>query len=289
MSGIVWLALDGVGHPADAPPDSAWEQELPALGPLTRAGLALDTRLGVPGLPQSGTGQSCWLTGRDAVRAMGEHFGPYPGPTLQTLLRQHSLPVRLTAAGGRAAILNFYPPAYFAAHARRPRHGCFPYSFLAAGLSLNPAGVPNVSPTLGLSYGSPWTATHTPIELRRQGQHIARAARQHDLLVLDLWLSDLLGHQGGLDAPPELLPAARRYFQQLDALIAGLQDGGARLMLSSDHGNIENLSVKAHTLARVPFAGQGVALGQPANIAGAGAVVASWFGLSAEHEKAVQR
>ena len=285
MSGIVWLALDGVGHPADAPPGSIWEQDLPALGPLTRAGLALDATLGVPGLPQSGTGQSCWLTGQDAVRVMGEHFGPYPGPTLQALLRQSSLPVRLTRAGGSAQLLNFYPPGYLEAHARRPRHGCFPFSFLAAGLSLNPPGLPSISPTLGLSYGSPWAATHTPSELRRQGQQIARAAQHHDLLVLDVWLSDLLGHQGKPDAPPELLFAARRYFQQLDALIAGLQDGGARLFVGSDHGNIENLSVKAHTLARVPFAGCGVKLGQPANIAEAGAVVASWFGLTTAHEK----
>ncbi|MCD0167460.1 metalloenzyme domain protein, partial [Deinococcus sp. 12RED42] len=42
MRGIVWLALDGVGHPQDAPPGSVWEQDLPALRPLIDAGLALE-------------------------------------------------------------------------------------------------------------------------------------------------------------------------------------------------------------------------------------------------------
>ena len=279
MTGLVWLALDGVGHPDDAPPGSAWEQDLPALRPLIDAGLALDTTLGVPGTPQSGTGQSCALTGRDAVRVMGEHFGPYPGPTLQKLLREESLPVRLTQMGGAAALLNFYPPGYFAAHERRPRHGCFPFSFLAAGLPLNPPGLPSVSPTLGLRYGSPWVPSLEPSELRSQGRAVARASETHDLLVLDLWLSDLLGHEGRLGAPPELLAAARRYLQHLDALLASLLDGGARVVISSDHGNFEDLGIKGHTVARVPFAGSGVELGAPADIVGAGAVMRAWFGV----------
>lgn len=285
MSGVIWLALDGVGHPADAPPDSVWDQDLPTLRPLIDAGLALDAALGVPGLPQSGTGQSCWLTGQDAVRLMGkggagEHFGPHPGPTLQALLREFSLPVRLTRAGGRAALLNVYPPGYFAAHAQRPRYGCFPFSFLAAGLALNPPGLPGVSPLLGLRHDFPWAAAQSLDDQRRVGEGLARAAEDHDLLVLDLWLSDLLGHQGKPDAPLELRQAGRRYLQHLDALLAGMLNAGARIVISSDHGNFENLSVKAHTLARVPFAGSGVALCQPGNIVEAGAVMAGWFGLS---------
>jgi len=284
MSGVIWLALDGVGHPEDAPPGSVWEQDLPTLRPLIDAGLALDATLGVPGLPQSGTGQSCWLTGQNAVRLMGrggagEHFGPHPGPTLQALLREASLPVRLTRAGLKAALLNFYPPGYFAAHAKRPRYGCFPFSFLAAGLPLNPPNLPSVSPTLGLSYGSPWAATHSLDDLRRVGESVARAAEQADLLVLDLWLSDMLGHEGRPDAPPQLLTAGQRYLRHLDALLAGMLAAGGRAVISSDHGNFENLNIKAHTTARVPFAGSGMALGSPSDIMQAGAQLAGWFGL----------
>lgn len=289
MSAVIWLALDGVGHPLDAPSGSVWEQDLPALRPIIDAGHALDATLGVTGLPQSGTGQSCWLTGQDAVRMMGkggvgEHFGPHPGPTLQALLREASLPVRLTRAGLSAALLNFYPRGYFAAHAKRPRYGCFPFSFLAAGLLLNPPNLPSVSPTLGLSYGSPWAAMQTLSELSRIGEEVARAAYNHDLLVLDLWLSDFIGHAGRPDAPPELYAAGRRYMQHLDAVLGGVLSAGGRVVISSDHGNFEDLGIKSHTVARVPFAGYGVELisssGQPTNIVQAGAVMASWFGLS---------
>lgn len=279
FAGLVWLALDGVGHPADAPPGSVWDQDLPTLRPLVDAGLALDTTLGVPGLPQSGTGQSCWLTGQDAVRYMGEHFGPHPGPTLQRLLRAAGLPGQLTQSGGRAALVNHYSPEYFAAQERRPRVGCFPYAFGAAGLALNPPDVPAIPATLGLSYAEPWTPVRGLPELARLGEALGRAAQGADLLVADLWFGDLLGHRGRAPTPPKVLAAGRAYLARVDALLEGTLHAGARVVLGSDHGNLEDLNVKAHTVARVPFAGAGVDLGAATDIVQAGQVLAGWFGL----------
>lgn len=279
MTGLVWLALDGVGHPQDAPEGSVWEAEVPTLRALVEGGRALDATLGVPGLPQSGTGQACWLTGRDAVRLMGEHFGPYPGPTLQRLLRAEAFPGQLVRAGGRAALANHYPPAYFAAQARRPRMGCFPFSFRAAGLELNPPDVPPVSPTLGLGYAAPWPEQTSPAEVARLGTALARAACTYDLLVCDLWFGDHLGHLGREPLPVAVWQAAAAYLTRVDALLTGLLDAGARVVLSSDHGNLENLRVKAHTVARVPLAGVGVRLGSPLNVVQGGQLLAGWLGL----------
>lgn len=280
MTGVVWAALDGVGHPLDAPPGSPWEQNLPTLRPLVDSGLALDATLGVPGLPQSGTGQACWLTGLDAVALMGEHFGPQPGPTLQRLLREHSLPERLRAAGGRAALLNYYAPAYFEAQrGGRNRMGCFPFSFQAAGLPLNPPDVPLVRASLGLNYAAPWAPFASVEEQFDLGREIATAAREWDVLVMDLWFSDLLGHEGRPEPRPDVHAAARAYLHRVDALLRGLLDAGARVILSSDHGNMEDLSVKSHTLAPVPFAGVGVPLGSPSNVVEGGRQVAALLAL----------
>ena len=275
---LIWLALDGVGHPDDALPGSPWETELLTLRPFVDAGLALDATLGVPGLPQSATGQTCWLTGQNAVAAMGEHFGPQPGPTLRRMLDELSLPVRLTRTGRRAALLNFYPPPYFAAQAKRPRHGCFPYSFLAAGLPLNPPGLPLLSPTLGLDYRAPWSARESLDDWRRRGEALA-AVQDHDLLVFDAWFSDLLGHEGRGPPPAGLQQAGADYLRRLDALLGGLLNAGAAVVLSSDHGNFENLGVKSHTLARVPFAASGLDPGGPVDILGGGQVLRKFYGL----------
>jgi len=275
---LIWLALDGVGHPADAPAGSPWETDLPTLRPFVEGGLALDATLGVSGLPQSATGQTCWLTGQDAVEAMHGHFGPQPGPTLRRMLDEEALPVRLTRTGRRAALLNVYPPGYFAAQERRPRHGCFPYSFLAAGLPLNPPALPLLSPTLGLSYAAPWHAADRLSDWQRRGKAVA-AVRNHDLLVFDAWFGDLLGHEGRDPVPEGVREAGAEYLRRLDALLHGLLQGGARVVLSSDHGNFENLHVKAHTLARVPFAASGVDLGTPRTVLEGGRVLRKIYGL----------
>ncbi|PYE51858.1 metalloenzyme domain protein [Deinococcus yavapaiensis] len=248
---LIWLALDGVGHPADAPLGSPWEADLPTLRPFVEEGQPLDATLGVPGLPQSATGQTTWLTGENAVEVMGEHFGPRPGPTLRPLL-ERALPARLAKAGARVELLNFFPPAYF--QRSRFQHGCFPLSVLLAGRTLDPPGFPLVPPTLGLDFEAPWRPSNLLDDVRREGERVALASGEADLLILDLWFSDLLGH-AGRPVPNEALDAAgRAYLGRLDAFLSGLLSKGASVVLSSDHGNFENLRVKTHTLARVPFA-----------------------------------
>lgn len=284
MTGVVWLALDGVGHPLDAPTGSPWEQSLPTLRPLIDAGLALDAGLGVEGLPQSGTGQACWLTGQDAVRLMGEHFGPHPGPTLQRLLREASLPVRLKEAGATVALANDYAPPFLEALHRaqtggRNRLGCIPYSFQAANLPFNSPEIPLLRASLGLNYQEPWTPFQTLPEVIAAGEALAKAAKNWDLIVCDLWLSDLLGHEGRNPVPPAVQSAAFAYLARLDALLYGLLEQGAKVVISSDHGNLENLKVKSHTLARVPFAGAGIPLGSPTNVVEAGQQLALMCGL----------
>jgi Metalloenzyme superfamily len=279
---LVWLALDGVGHPADAPAGGPWARaHLPTLGPLLARGQALDAALGVPGLPQSATGQSCWLTGQNAVAVMGEHFGPQPGPTLRRLLAAASWPVRLQAAGRQVALLNPYPPPYF--QQTRLRHGCFPYSILAAGLPLNPPGLPLVSPTLGLQYSAPWTVVQQAAHWRALGEQVGRL-RGPDLLILDLWMSDVLGHQGRPHQSPAVQQAAQHWLEHLDALVTGLADVGAAVIITSDHGNFENLQVKTHTVSRVPFAALNVPLPQVADIVQGGQAIASLLGLEYQHD-----
>nr|WP_183987760.1 metalloenzyme domain protein [Deinobacterium chartae] len=246
---------------------SVWEQPLPTLEALLARGLRLDARLGVAGLPQSGTGQTAWLSGVNAAAHMGRHYGPWPGPSLKPLLEE-STPVRLARAGGRVALLNDYPEGYF-----RPgrRHGCVPYSALAAGLELNPAGLPSVSPLLGLDYQAPWAPLAHEDDLRRQGERVARATRELDLALIDLWLSDHLGHLGQTSVPQAVLQAGRAYLRRLEAFVSGLLEGGGELVLSSDHGNLEDLSTGSHTYANVPLLASHLELPPLTDIARAGA------------------
>lgn len=123
---VIILFLDGVGlGEADPEANPFMHAELPAVqsllgvSHLTReaagtvtsqaALLGLDAQLGVPGLPQSATGQTTILTGRNAPAALGEHSGPYPNPILRELLAQESIFKTLLRAGQPVAYANAYP------------------------------------------------------------------------------------------------------------------------------------------------------------------------------------
>ena len=100
---ILVLFLDGVGIGPDDPDRNPflqaklpafrglWGGRVPTLSDPAPAGsrgvaFPMDATLGVEGLPQSGTGQVALLTGRNAPRIFGRHFGPWPPVSLRPLL-----------------------------------------------------------------------------------------------------------------------------------------------------------------------------------------------------------
>ena len=97
----------------------------------------IDARLGFDGLPQSATGQTALLTGRNGAEIMNGHYGPWPGPTLKRVLDEGTLFSEVLAEGRKAQLANVYPPGYFRALAGRKRRVNVPvYAAQAAGLEL---------------------------------------------------------------------------------------------------------------------------------------------------------
>jgi hypothetical protein len=158
------------------------------------------------------------------------------------------------------------------------KHGCIPQSVLGAGRKLNPDGFPPISPILGLEYNPPFVAIHSLEQLRAQGREAGHAARGLDLGLLDLWLSDTLGHLGGTPTNPDVQGGARRYMRHLDAFLGGVLESGCAFVVSSDHGNFEDLSLRTHTYARVPLLSHGLELPLCADIAEGGRAIAALFG-----------
>ena len=87
--------------------------------PLPAGGRAVlaDACLGVPGRPQSATGQTAIFTGENAPAHVGHVLG-FPNAPLRELLRARSLFRALAAAGRSAVFANAYPIAYLRASAR---------------------------------------------------------------------------------------------------------------------------------------------------------------------------
>jgi hypothetical protein len=227
----------------------------PCVGPQATL-LALDACLGVAGDPQSATGQAVLLTGRNVPAEIGEHYGPKPNPPVAAILRERNLFGEVLARGGRAALLNAYPPRYFEMIASGRRlYSSIPLAATAAGVPLRTAEDLQNGKALSADFtGQGWADQPgfppAPIlQLAEAGGRLAELARSVDLAWFDFWPSDVAGHRG------EMAPA-RALLEHLDGVLGGLfraWDGSPDLvLLTSDHGNLEDLAERGHTRNPVP-------------------------------------
>ncbi len=217
--------------------------------------LALDACLGVPGLPQSATGQATLLTGRNIPAAVGEHYGPKPNPPVARLVQEDNLFKRMLAAGKSAALLNGYPPRYFdGVDSGKRLYSSIPLAVTSAGLSLFTAEDLMAGRALSADFtGQGWRDflgyPDTPVFAPREaGEQLAGLAGQYDFSFFEYWASDYAGHK-------QDMPGAVRQMEIFDDVLAGLMDAMPADMLAlvtSDHGNMEDLSVRRHTAALVP-------------------------------------
>jgi hypothetical protein len=218
--------------------------------------VSMDACLDVPGDPQSATGQAALLTGRNVPREIGGHYGPKPNPAVAEVVRQGSLFSRSIAHGRTAALLNAYPPRYFKSIDSGYRlYSAIPLAVTAAGISLRTAEDLQAGRALSADFtgrgwaeqpGFPAAPVYTEAEA---GARLARLARQVDLAWFDFWPSDVAGHRADRRQAIDLL-------ERLDAVLGGFLeawDGGPDLaILTSDHGNLEDLTDRGHTRNPVP-------------------------------------
>jgi len=212
--------------------------------------IPLDATLGVPGLPQSGTGQTALFTGVNAARLIGKHFGPYPYSTLRPTIRQRSLFSGLLAGGKTCCFANAFPQRFFD-YAKRngTRLTVTTLSCLYAGLPLMGSG--ELERGEGISAdltNAGWRALGYPemetIEPAEAGRRLAAVSRRHDFVLFEYWKTDHAGHARSRGEAIQVLENFDRF---LVGILEGIDSGNTLLIITSDHGNLEDLSVKTHT------------------------------------------
>lgn len=274
---ILFLFLDGVGLGADdAAHNPLAAATLPNLTALlggrrlvastfattprvegARAlAIATDACLGVEGAPQSATGQAAILTGRNAPREVGGHWGPKPNRAVADLIERETVFRTLAAAGRRAGLLSGYPPAYFAAIASgRRNYSAVPLAVTAAGLPLHT----HADVRAGRAFGTDFTNAgwHTQLALTdvpvyapaEAGRQLAAVARDYHFAFFEHWITDYVGHRGALAEGCALLES---FDAMLGGLLAAWDDEAGLIVITSDHGNLEDLSHRHHTRNPVP-------------------------------------
>jgi 2,3-bisphosphoglycerate-independent phosphoglycerate mutase len=274
------LFVDGVGlGDRDARTNPIVRAEMPVVcgligGPLagreavrtSRAALApLGAGLGVPGVPQSATGQVAILTGENAAARVGRHVTASPGPVLRALLAERGLFVVLRRRGIGAALANAYAPEYLAAVAsRRLRAGAIATNALQAGMPLR--GIDDlwagraVSHDLSntrlrdLGYRVPFLSPDAA------GRRLGALARGQPFTLFEFFQTDLAGH-GRLPAAVEVL---ERFDAFLGGVLAETDPAETLILVTSDHGNVEDERTAGHTGNPVPALLVGAAAGRVA-------------------------
>jgi hypothetical protein len=215
-----------------------------------------DPNLGLPGRPQSATGQATILTGLNVPQLVGEHYGPKPNKAVAEVVRHGNLFHEVLAAGGNAALLTPYPQGYFdAIDSGKRLLSSVPLAASSAGLSL--MTVDDLRAGRAVSPGFTGQGWHDflgyddiPLmTLAESGRQIATIARDYSFSFFEHWPSDRTGHRGSLDE-------AVKHLEIIDEAAGGMldawDDGHGLLIITSDHGNIEEKDHRQHSRNPVP-------------------------------------
>lgn len=255
-SSVLFIFIDGLGIGSDdahSNPLALFEPSVlrlfqePSQLPHNGALFLTDPTMGVPGIPQSATGQTALFTGRNAARIIGRHLQGFPNERLKQIIAKQSLFKVLKENDRRVAFANAYTPSFFES---RPRwisvttsmceSSCTPlrgFDELLTGRSLYMDFTNRILRTKG--YKVPlWT----PIEA---GQILAELSQSYDLCLYEYFLTDWIGHRGTLEDASKLLEELDEF---LKAVIEALPLDRVSLVITSDHGNIEDMSTRRHTL-----------------------------------------
>ncbi len=260
MPKVLLLFVDGLGIGSDDPDVNPVRDDVcPALAALLRtAARPIDAQLGVPGLPQSATGQTAILTGVNAAARLQRHAEGFPGPELRRIVEAHNIFAQLQAIGVGATFANAYYADDIGHVLQARRHSVTTVATLSAfgTVRLKPELLAHQAVCHDLTRETLVARGYTGAILSPEeaADDLAGVAAGYGFTLFEHFMTDRAGHTGDM-------AQARRVLGRLDRFVARLLDRcrAARLtlLLASDHGNIEDMRRRTHTTHAVPFAAIG--------------------------------
>ena len=227
--------------------------------------IPLNATLGVEGLPQSGTGQATLYTGINCAKLIGKHFGPHLYSTLKPIVATQNIFSKIQGldSGFSCALANAFPKKFFDyISGEKPRAIAGVFAAMSAGIELRSirhlqegsAISTDITAARWRQIGHPEA---TSISAYEAGKRLARLSRQHHFTLFEIFFTDKAGHERSMENAVAML-------HDIDELLAGTIDhcGDTHIIVTSDHGNIEDLSTKSHTRNRVP----GIIIGEKKRI-----------------------
>jgi len=210
----------------------------------------IDALLGVPDIPLSGTGQTSIFCGVNAQKILGKHFGPYPHSELIPVIKEKNIFIEFLKRKKKVAFVNAYPKIFFDYVKRGKRIlSVTTLSCLLSNVRLNKikdihqgkalsADIENYRLISKMNYKLP---LFTP---EKAAKRLLRIADKNHFTLFEYFYTDHLGHGRNL----ELFDRTIHVFDNFIYYVIKNLPSNMTLLICSDHGNFEDLSIKAHTL-----------------------------------------
>lgn len=265
---LIFIFLDGVGLGRYTDSNPFLKASMPTLFNLIGGKLidttsvldrnilvkGIDACLGVEGVPQSATGQTCLFTGFNAQAILGHHLMAYPNDELISLINKRSIFKHAKERHVDSIFANSYTDGFFSSFNK----SLSPYSVtthcvLAAQIRFNSFD------DLLRKKAVHWDITNSTLENIASrvpvispfeaGQNLKNLANDYDLVLYECFLPDLIGHR--MDMSKSI-----SFLEMFDEFLRGVimeKPSNVNVLISSDHGNIEDLSTGGHTKNLVPL------------------------------------
>lgn len=270
---LLFIFLDGIGLGADDPDKNPFATaEMPNLSHLLSGRrllqsnapffgdqaslLALDACLGVDGRPQSASGQATLLLGKNVPQELGYHYGPKPNHEIARMLHNGNIFHQLRQMDREVAFLDAYPPGYFAAvESGRRMHAAIPLAFTNTGFALKNKQDLQNGDAIAADFTARGWREHlhlkdTPLlSPAKAGKRLAQLGQQVHFALFEYWLSDYAGHRQEMAQAKGLLET---FDQVLGNLVDDWDNDKGLILITSDHGNMEDLATRKHTMNPVP-------------------------------------
>lgn len=252
---VIFLFIDGVGMRPPAADNPVNPEVCPTLCRLVNDhSKPIDACLAVEGVPQSATGQATMFTGLNCAAAMGKHCEGFPGPALRQLVAENNLFLQLDRRGKRVK----FADGYLVDSADELALHRFKSVTTVMALSL-PKSI-STADDLARNEAVYQDLTRETIQDRypdipvispqRAAEHLFALAQGYDFTLYEFFQTDVSGHSMDYDRACSVL---RVYDQFLSTLVRHTENAGITLVMTADHGNIENMSERGHTTNEVPF------------------------------------
>jgi 2,3-bisphosphoglycerate-independent phosphoglycerate mutase len=282
MQRVIFIFIDGagIGRSDTGNPFFAaqslflpfWQgaSTLPDGTPLT----SIDATLGIPGPPQSASGQTALFCGVRAEAIANRHHNAYPDQHLRKIILEKNLLLSLQKGKVNARFLNAYPvfhEFFSAEHVQINIDGRFWFSslfpehykrrisvtscmLLASGQ--NPCSEDDIRAGRSLyqDYSNRRLISqelklpeYSPVQA---GEIIAAAATNCDFILYEYFQTDIYAHRRSY---AECIDLIRDLDILVGSLISHLDPRSDTLVLTSDHGNLEEFHTRGHSRNPVPF------------------------------------